>query len=186
MAPNKFQLHAFVASLAVIGACAMVVFWSFQPAPLPSSPAKPPASSGAPAASVKTEERLGPSIFESAQADTAIVLTTNADAFAPRSWTQKQPVSPPRVEQAITPVMLPAVAPPPTVSAPVLPFKYMGQMEDGGQSIIYLSRGEQTVVARLGEVLDQQYKITSITAAAVEFEITATGAKLALSIPVSQ
>ena len=56
-------------------------------------------------------------------------------------------------------------------------------LTDGGAQTVYLARGEQTVVARAGEVLDSTYKITAITPVQIEFEYIPTGVKQALDIP---
>lgn len=89
-----------------------------------------------------------------------------SDPFAPRNWAPPPP--PPE------PVK---VAPPPQVVAvivpegpPPLPFQFMGRLNDGDDQVVYLGRGDQALVARMGEVLDSTYKVVGITAAQIEFE----------------
>lgn len=71
------------------------------------------------------------------------------DPFSARSW---NPPSPP-------PSFGPA--PPPPV-APALPYAFMGRKQEAGEWEVYLLRGEQTFVARPGEVLEGQYRVDAI------------------------
>lgn len=87
-----------------------------------------------------------------AQADAMRLKAGSADLFAVRSW--QPPPPPPR------PVVAEA-APPPT--APPLPFRYLGRMEDGPQITVFLAEGPQNVrVVRQGDQTGQ-YRIDEIT-----------------------
>jgi hypothetical protein len=70
------------------------------------------------------------------------------DLFAARSWT------PPPAPSADTP---PA---PPT--APPLPFRFLGKKLEGESWEIYLARGEQTFIARTGQVIENEWRVDSI------------------------
>jgi len=102
------------------------------------------------------------------------------DPFAPRGW---QPPPPP----ALVPV---ARAEPLTVApvdltpqAPVLPFRFVGSMNDSAEQVVYLAHGEQALVARTGEVIEGTYKVLGITQTQIEFEYIPTGVKQALTLP---
>ncbi|MET0264258.1 MAG: hypothetical protein ABW202_01470 [Duganella sp.] len=104
-----------------------------------------------------------------------------ADPFAGKGW-QPEPVVVPQV--AIPPAAAPvaaidlAPAPPPP-----LPFKFVGQMTDGSDRVVYLSNGDQVVIARQGDVLDGGYKVVAISPAHIEFELVSSGFKQPLAIP---
>ena len=74
-----------------------------------------------------------------------------ADLFATKSW-----IPPP-------PVVSTAPVKPPPPSAPPLPFRYVGQMTDStGQLLVYLARGEDVLIVRVGEQLAGSYRLDSI------------------------
>lgn len=87
------------------------------------------------------------------------------DPFTPRSWTAvAEPIV---VSQALNPV---AVESSPVIeSTPALPFKFLGKFNDGTELVVYLGRGEQTLVAKNGETLEGIYKIVDITEKSIEF-----------------
>jgi hypothetical protein len=108
-----------------------------------------------------------------------------SDPFAPRRWD-----APPVVVAA--PVAPPAPPPPPEpalvapTGPPALPFQFVGQMSDVGDGkdrVVYLSHGEQALVARVGEVLEGSYQVLDITPLQIEFEHLPTGQKQALALP---
>lgn len=104
-----------------------------------------------------------------------------ADPFAPRRWETPAPVVPaPVVPVAAAPVAEVVVAPP---GPPPLPFRFVGQMNDTAQQVVYLSVGEQALLARAGEVLEGTYKVLAITPVQIEFEHIPTGQKQALVFP---
>ena len=70
------------------------------------------------------------------------------DLFSTRSWTPPPPPPPP------------AVVPPPV--APPLPFTFLGKKLEGETWEVYLARGEQTFVARVGQVLEGEWRIETI------------------------
>lgn len=66
--------------------------------------------------------------------------------FNAKSWYVPPPPPPP--------------APPPKPTAPPLPFKYIGKLEEaGGTWTIYLSKGEQSFAVRKGDTFDAVYRI---------------------------
>lgn len=59
--------------------------------------------------------------------------------------------------------------PPPAPTAPPLPFRYQGRMTEEGRTTVFLAQGERMLVAREGDLLNNQYRVESVTAAAVTF-----------------
>lgn len=55
-------------------------------------------------------------------------------------------------------------------------------MNDDGQQLVYLSHGEQAVVARNGETLEGTYKVLGIDPQRIEFEHLPTGEKQVLAL----
>jgi hypothetical protein len=107
-------------------------------------------------------------------------LATDVDPFAPKGW---QPAAP--VDSG--PKLAAAAAPPPATPEParpqVLPYQFVGQMMDGQNRVVYMGRGDQVLVVRLGDVVDGTYKVVGVTDSEVEFESLASGVKQSLSIP---
>lgn len=76
------------------------------------------------------------------------------DLFVMKNWNEPPPVSPPMQSQI----------PPPPV-APPLPFQYLGRtapVEDPGNVLIHLVRGNESYSVHLGENIDQNYKLEKI------------------------
>jgi hypothetical protein len=73
------------------------------------------------------------------------------DVFAPKSWAPPPPKVVPVVAQPVVPV------------APPLPFRYVGQLEGGdGKVIIYLARGDTVHTVRVGDLLEEQYRLDAL------------------------
>ncbi|MBB3121524.1 hypothetical protein [Pseudoduganella violacea] len=135
----------------------------------PGSPRMaPPADSGAPMAGQTGEEGL----WEPAK----------NDPFAPRGWQAAAPVP----AAAAMPVQtLPAAAPPPA-GPPALPFQFVGQFMDGDQQLVYLGHGEQMLIAKNGEVLEQTYKVLNVGQTQIEFEHLPTGVRQLMPLPAQE
>lgn len=69
---------------------------------------------------------------------------------------------------AVTQVEPEYVAPPPPM-APPLPFVYMGKSADQGRVTVFLTRNNKPYIARLGDVLDGQYRVDAINPPMLEF-----------------
>jgi hypothetical protein len=61
------------------------------------------------------------------------------------------------------------VGPPPAPMAPPLPFRYQGRMTEEGATTVFLAQGERILVARAGDLLNNQYRVESVTTGAVTF-----------------
>lgn len=71
--------------------------------------------------------------------------------FQPHSWYVAPPPAP--AVKAMEPVA------PPAPVAPTLPFTYMGQLEDNGVSLIYLGYGDRALSLRIGDTIDEKYRL---------------------------
>jgi hypothetical protein len=90
------------------------------------------------------------------------------DLFAAASWL------PPRAPAAdIVPVPLPP---------PVSDFSYIGRQYDGSQWEIYLTHADRTYIAKLGTVLDERYRVESITASEIVIRSLQNDSEQSLSI----
>jgi hypothetical protein len=69
--------------------------------------------------------------------------------FAATSWTPPPPKPPPP----------PPPAPP---TAPPLPFKYVGKQRIAGGWEVFINQGEQVLVVRAGQSIDQVYRVESV------------------------
>lgn len=131
---------------------------------MPSSPAPKLSLVPLPPSESAEEERLG-----------------DPDPFSPRGWQAPPPPAPAPV--AAAPVSTAPVAPAPPPGPPPLPFRFVGSLNDGGDQIVYLARGDEALVVRAGEVLERTYKVSAITASQIEFEHLPTGQKQTLALP---
>jgi hypothetical protein len=108
-------------------------------------------------------------------------IAADADPFASKAWQAPLPVA--EVSRAVQPVVVAEAPPPPP---PPLPFKFVGQMNDGSDLVVYLSKGDQVVVARSGDLLDGGYKVSAISPTHIEFETVSSGLKQPLAIPAKE
>ena len=106
-------------------------------------------------------------------------LAADANPFAPRSW--EPPAPAPVAARTVAPVVVNATPPP--APPPPLPFRYLGQLSDGSDRVIYLGAGEQLLPARLGDTLDGGYKVVALSATQIEFENTSSGTRQSLPLP---
>ncbi|BAN50723.1 hypothetical protein [Metapseudomonas resinovorans] len=91
-----------------------------------------------------------------AAAPAAAPVVPSADLFASQSWYVAPP--PPPVLAAAPP------PPPPKPTAPPLPFKFIGKMDDRQALQVFLLHGEQVLVVREGDLIDKTYKVKRIDA----------------------
>lgn len=95
--------------------------------------------------------------------------------FVSSSWT------PPAVPAKPLP---PVVVPAPT--APVFPFQYVGKKLEDSVWEVYLSRGDQSFLVRVGGMLEGTYRIDSITPQRLTVTYLPLGQSQSLSIGESQ
>lgn len=109
-------------------------------------------------------------------------VASSDDPFAPRNWQAPPPPAPAPATQAIVSAPAESLPPPP----PPLPYKFVGQMNNGDTRVVYLSRGDQVLLAHQGEVLDGSYKVLAIGQSSIEFEAVSSGLKQTLAIPAQE
>ncbi|HSO06743.1 MAG TPA: secretion system X translation initiation factor [Pelomicrobium sp.] len=98
-----------------------------------------------------------------------------ADLFGSRSWYTPPPPPPPVV--AAPPPL------PPKPTAPPLPFRYVGRLaETGEEGTYFLSRGDDLVTVRAGDVIDDTYRVDAISGGAIEFTYIPLQQKQTLAI----
>lgn len=98
------------------------------------------------------------------------------DLFASHSWA---PPAPPPPIAAAAPIPQPPRAP----VAPALPFSYLGSMTRGEQVVAYLLRGQQLLLAEVGQEIDGDYHVERISDSSVDFVYLPLGTKQSLNVP---
>ncbi|MBS0345268.1 MAG: hypothetical protein JSR69_02305 [Proteobacteria bacterium] len=63
----------------------------------------------------------------------------------------------------------PAAPPPPPPSAPALPFRYLGMLEEDGRQLAFLAEGDTLRVLHAGEQMDARYRVTAIRRDRIDF-----------------
>jgi hypothetical protein len=82
------------------------------------------------------------------------------DPFStPAPKPKKQPAKAP----SPPPVVVAAPPPPPAPTAPPLPFVYMGKLQNGADTMVFLIQGERNLVVKEGEVIDSTYRVERVT-----------------------
>lgn len=109
-----------------------------------------------------------------------IWIASDEDPFAPRAWVLPPPPAPPS-QSPVSFAQAPAA--PMVVAEQQLPYRFLGQMQDGDTRVLYLGHGEQVVLAHLGDVLEGSYKVVAIGDSQVEFESVQSGNRQTLPIP---
>ena len=83
----------------------------------------------------------------------------SGDAFGAKSWVVAPPPPPPPPP--------PVIEPP---KAPPLPFRFMGQVDEGnGQRIFFLTRGTEMISASVGENIDNTYLLERADGGSLRF-----------------
>jgi hypothetical protein len=109
-----------------------------------------------------------------------IWIASREDPFAPRAW-ESEPAPVSTDTREIQPVEI--VQAPAEQSPPPLPYTFLGQMQNDGELILYLGRGDQVLLARKGDVLENSYKVVEVSNAQIEFELLEGGVRQSLPIP---
>lgn len=107
-------------------------------------------------------------------------VASDENPFAPRLWEAPPPVAAveTREVKAVDIPEAPVEQPPPP-----LPYKFLGQMQNEGEQILYLGRGDQVLLAKKGDVLESSYKVVEISDVQIEFESVQLGIRQSLPIP---
>ena len=72
--------------------------------------------------------------------------------------------------------------PPPPPRAPPLPFKYLGKAVEQGNVTVFLSRGDNTYIARVGDTLDGKYRVERVDERMVVFRYLPLGQRQQLAL----
>lgn len=116
-----------------------------------------------------------------------------ASGLPQRVWGEESASDPFRITAWYTAPRPRQEAPPPPV-APPLPFIYFGKMAEGEQPYAFLQNGRAVQVVKPGDVLDNKYRVESITSKAVTFvylplnatQVAVLGAKPAVMLQLEQ
>ena len=90
-----------------------------------------------------------------------------ADTFAPRDWEPPPPPPPPPPPVVTPPPPAPPAPPPP----PVLPYRFVGLLDDKGavKPRVFLSLGDKLLIVSAGEALEGGFRLDAITAQELVF-----------------
>jgi hypothetical protein len=155
----NLKRYALAAALLATLAAA---WWA--PAPTPDDLASPPATR-LPEPRLPATTAL-PSRSASAAAVVLLAIAPRASGAAPPAnlFTAPAPPPAPRVAKVVkSQPVIAALLPEPAPQAPPLPFQFLGRYKDAGQVAIFLQHADQNLVVRVGDVLQGQYKVESLT-----------------------
>ncbi len=110
----------------------------------------------------------------------------DANPFEKRGWEEPPPAPPKIIEAAPIAVASLVVGQDEPKGPPPLPFKYVGRFSDDAGGLVYLARGEQTLLARLGDTLENSYRVTAVEARRIEFEHIESGTRQTLDVPEAE
>ena len=110
----------------------------------------------------------------------------DANPFEKRGWEEPPPAA--QAAAMIAPVEVAPLAlePEEPKGPPPLPYKYVGRFSDDAGGLVYLARGEQTLVARQGDTIENSYRVMAVEPRRIEFEHIASGAKQTLLVPEAE
>ena len=95
------------------------------------------------------------------------LLPRSNDEDAPGSFMAEQWAVPVKVAVVKAPPAVVVPEPPP--QAPALPFRFLGRYVEDGKTVVFLQHNDQNFAARVGDVLQQDYKVQAVTASAMTF-----------------
>lgn len=144
MTPRSRQILVFSALAATL----LAVFLLPEESPTSTPAARPDARPDA-------FQRAASGAAPRSAAVREVFSSDTDDLFAPRNWRPAPP--PPEVAAPVVPV------PPP------MPYVYTGRMEQAGQTVLFLSRQQRVVLARVGDTLEGLYHVDRITPWSVDF-----------------
>lgn len=105
------------------------------------------------------------------------------ELFASTSWAPKRPAISPQQQAIIEQQRAQRVqAPPPTPTPPPLQFKYIGKAIEGNKTWVFLTQNDENYIARIGEKVDEQYRLDTINDETVTLTYLPLNAKQTLPI----
>jgi hypothetical protein len=116
------------------------------------------------------------------------------DLFAARAWGQNEPLATtmtPTAKMQSTPIRRPPIAEAqmpvlaPVQALPPLPFKFVGRLRHGDDPVIaFLTHGEVYYEVKVGDTLEQNYRIARIEDDAIEFVHLPSNQKQSLPVKI--
>lgn len=113
----------------------------------------------APREAARAEPEGKPLRLDVARLERRKTQEVSGDLFDPPKWQEPPP----------PPVAAVKPPPPPPPKPPELPFSYIGQMTDKGETKVFLSAGAETHTAKAGDTLRGVYQVDSVSPTAVVF-----------------
>jgi hypothetical protein len=168
---NKRNSVRWTVLLSALGMTVGAIFYPVDEPAEPNMLKLPSSGAVVSKVSAKVEEERGRPAW----------IASDENPFAARMW--EAPPPPLEAVRAVQPVELAPAEPAQEVPPPPLPYRFLGQMQDGPNRIFYLGHGEQVFLARQGEVLESSYKVVAVSDSAIEFESIQSGIKQTLPIP---
>jgi hypothetical protein len=90
-----------------------------------------------------------------------ISTDSTGDAFKAATWTPPAPPPPPPAAPVAAP-------PPPPPTAPPLPFSFVGLLQQkSSKPTAFLAKGDALVIASVGDVIDDTYRVESLSPAGI-------------------
>jgi hypothetical protein len=149
--------------IAALAATSGAVYWASR---LPSDPAVddrvvgPEAPRGARQRSAAADPPRAAGALDLNRLQRPKSAEPTDDLFGARDFTPKpKPVQRPIAQPAaVVPAPPMPAAPPP----PPPPFTYLGRIAEGGETTVFLAQGDRNLVVRVGDVIDNTYKVDEI------------------------
>ncbi len=109
------------------------------------------------------------------------------DLFGSNAWTPKRPQITPQQQQqqrqaALAQQAARRAAQPPAPTPPPLQFTYIGKAIEGNRTWVFLSQDDENYVTRIGQKVDDQYRLDTINDEEVLFTYLPLNAKQTLAI----
>lgn len=105
------------------------------------------------------------------------------ELFVSTSWAPKRPAISPQQQATIEQQRAQrAKAPPPAPTPPPLQFKYIGKAIEGNKIWVFLTQNDENYIARIGEKVDEQYRLDTVNDESVTLTYLPLNAKQTLPI----
>lgn len=170
------------ASATVVGVWSAWIVWHGQPGSghvvaASESPRRAPAPQST---RVAEAGRVDASADPASSASRTRLAATGEDAFASREWHRPPPPPPP----SPPPPPPPPAPPPPPPPPPVLPYRFVGLLDEGrgGKPRVFLSLGDKLLVAGVGDRLEGGYQLVAISAQELVFQHVQNNVTLKLAV----
>jgi len=150
--PRQLSRRVLAVAL-VLAAGASIVAGRERPAPEPRQ------ARSEPAAPARSEPAVPPPEIDLAKLERREAEAPQGDPFAPRSFAAVKQAAAPRAPSR----------PEAPKGPPPLPFKYAGWMTQDGKTEIFIARGDELISIEVGQKVDAQYRVDSITDERIAF-----------------